>query len=329
MKSREVLMQRSTRLRSARARRGQGTVELALGTLLFVTILLAGIQFAEIGFLSLKVQEAANFAVWHATTKRVHKAGDPSYSGQVLGGVLSEAGERATSRYQDFQAHDSGGNGVSTTQVLIKGSALNVTCAPASGLIFEIDDAGGWKMPATILDPLYSINAGGISCRATASLSSLRNPDKFAQRDGKGGFFTELNNKMSDALTVCSTGRASGGNCAGTYPILLGDWGLLGMAEGARIEHNQENDNRVYFGVTRSAYEAVGGEGSGGAVQFANTFAGGTPGAIGFNMSFHPWKEGKQTRPQHPNIGDQFHTDGVEPTQQGRENCFLGMSGCN
>ena len=47
-------------------RAGQATVELALGLLVFVTVLLFGIHFAEVGWLSLKVQEAGAWAMWEA-----------------------------------------------------------------------------------------------------------------------------------------------------------------------------------------------------------------------------------------------------------------------
>ena len=52
--------------------RGQATVELALGLLIFVTVLIFGIHFAEMGFLSLKVTEASASAIWDATAYQTH-----------------------------------------------------------------------------------------------------------------------------------------------------------------------------------------------------------------------------------------------------------------
>ena len=52
--------------------RGQGTVEIALGSLLVVTVLMFGIHFGEVLFMSIKVQEAANSAQWDATSMKLH-----------------------------------------------------------------------------------------------------------------------------------------------------------------------------------------------------------------------------------------------------------------
>ncbi len=57
------------RLRPAR---GQATTELALSALVFVVVLLFGIYFGEVPVMMLKVKEAANFSVTHATGSRTH-----------------------------------------------------------------------------------------------------------------------------------------------------------------------------------------------------------------------------------------------------------------
>jgi hypothetical protein len=79
-----------------REERGQGTVELAIGLLVFVTVLIFGIHFAELSFLSLKTTEAASYAIWDSTGRRVHRF-DPnrlgsstqiySVNSQVTGGA--------------------------------------------------------------------------------------------------------------------------------------------------------------------------------------------------------------------------------------------------
>ena len=52
--------------------RGQATVELALGTLVMVTVLLYGIAFAEWGVAVQKVKGAAAFAISTAHGQRTH-----------------------------------------------------------------------------------------------------------------------------------------------------------------------------------------------------------------------------------------------------------------
>ncbi len=70
-------------------RRGQATVELALGLLLLVPVVMLGWAFAESGFLSMKVTEAADSALWDSSADRRPLA-------------LAEAREGAQARYRDF-----------------------------------------------------------------------------------------------------------------------------------------------------------------------------------------------------------------------------------
>ncbi|HEX4620157.1 MAG TPA: TadE family protein, partial [Myxococcaceae bacterium] len=53
-------------------KRGQATVEMALGSIVFVTLLMLGIYLAETSYLMLKVNEAASFAMSWGTGMRVH-----------------------------------------------------------------------------------------------------------------------------------------------------------------------------------------------------------------------------------------------------------------
>ncbi len=308
--------------------RGQGTVELALCSLLFVTILLAGIQFAEVGFLSLKVQEASNFALWTTTAKRVHFTNDMSESNDALGDVLGDSVGSAASvtqaRFRDFNANP-GGDGT-ITQTLVRGSALNVSCQRAPAVNFAVN-----AQPRGLIETIYAVDEGGAKCRASASLKSIRNPNSFAQQ-AEGGFFDEANNRFEGLFTVCALGRANGGDCPGAYPILLGEWALTGNAEGARIDFDQRTDNTVYFDATREVYARMGG-GAGGAAEYANRFAGGTPGPLGFHMSYVPY-DSLQSRPAAHGMRGEFNTSGVPDGRDGtdltpmRSGCFLGVPGC-
>src|SRR5207249_4993558 len=58
--------------RRARLVAGQAAAEAAIGMLVFVTVLMFGLHFAEVGYLTVKIQEAANGALWDTTAKKMH-----------------------------------------------------------------------------------------------------------------------------------------------------------------------------------------------------------------------------------------------------------------
>jgi len=127
-------------------------VELALGLLVFVTILLFGIHFAEIGYLSVKVTEANSSALWHATAAKMHTL--PKNFGP-LNSLISgnKPGEVATGIYADFDSRSSGGS--ANTQLLTSAQGLQVTC-----------EAGGPSFrPIETTEGVYE-NTGGMVCRA-------------------------------------------------------------------------------------------------------------------------------------------------------------------
>ena len=52
--------------------RGQAVLEMSLGALLFVTVLLFGIHYAEVTFTQMKVTEAASSTMWDVTAGKMH-----------------------------------------------------------------------------------------------------------------------------------------------------------------------------------------------------------------------------------------------------------------
>lgn len=311
---------------TTRGQRGQGTVELALGALVFVTILMAGIQFAEIGFLSLKVQEASNFALWTTTAKRVHFTNNFPDGADALADLLGSGGTSAETltqnRFQDFHPDPGGGN--SLTMVMTRARQMQVDCNPrAAAVRFVINNAA-----RNAVGSVFPVDRGGASCQARARLRNIRVPENLAQHTESGGFFSEANSRFQGLLTVCSLGRPEGGQCAGRYPILLGEWALHGNGEGARIDFDQVADNRVYYEATEEVYGRLGGGGGGGAA-FANRFAGGVPGGIGFHMSYIPAMDGSmQGRFAAHGMPASFNTSGVPTGTALRGPCFFGLSGC-
>jgi hypothetical protein len=206
----------STRRHSKRVR-GQAVTEMAIGLTVFVTVLAFGIYFAEVGFLSLKVQESAISALWDGTAGKMHTI-PLSYS--EAEGSMRKAAERAEVRYADFNGLSSETH-PSMQQVFTRGSELDVRCDVGDGPSF-----GG-----AILTRISYRDNGGARCSAEASLSAYRFPRSFLDQ-GDGALFGDRH--MKDAhttLKVCGVGRAVGGKCNGSFGMLVDDWGLSGSLE--------------------------------------------------------------------------------------------------
>ncbi|WNZ62647.1 pilus assembly protein [Myxococcus sp. MxC21-1] len=208
------MMKKTLRSRQAR---GQSMVEAAIGVTLFVTVVAFGIHFAEVGFLSLKVQEAAISALWDGTHGEMHLLPldyDPA------GDSMRDAANDAQARYADFNGL-SATAGAGITQALTTGNGMTVSCDMGAGV-----EWGG----ATATRVVYRDN-GGTACRAQASLNAWRFPRSFLDQ-GEEGLYQKRN--MEDGLAslqVCAVGRPVGGRCAGSYSMLIDDWGLAGEVE--------------------------------------------------------------------------------------------------
>jgi len=197
---------------------GQAMVEMALGLLLFVTVLIFGIHFAEVGYLTLKVQEAAASALWDTTSAKMHEL--PANFSHV-DHAISKAGQHATERYEDFDGRTSRHGRPKITQVFTSAEGLSVTCEAEKKISFK---------PSPSTKDVYE-NTGGMSCSARAELTPIRIPRRFVDR-GQGALF-DVPHYLRGAIPVCAVGRAQGGSgkCRGAYGILLDDWGLAGDAE--------------------------------------------------------------------------------------------------
>lgn len=197
--------------------RGQAVTELALGLAVFVTVLSFGIYFAEVGFLSLKVQESAISALWDGTAGKMHKL---PLSFSEAKDSMKKAAARAEARYADFNGLSSETN-PTLQQVFTRGTGLEVSCDVGDGPSFR----------GAILTRIVYRDNGGARCRSEANLSAYRFPRSFLDR-GDGALFDERN--MKDAhttLKVCGVGRAIGGVCNGSFGMLVDDWGLAGSME--------------------------------------------------------------------------------------------------
>jgi hypothetical protein len=301
--------------------RGQGTVELALCSIVFVTVLLFGIHFAEVGYMSLKVQEAATFAIWDSTGRKVYdlkNLSDAPMDQLVTGGTSAE--RRAEDRYRDFNSLSTGDGTQPVTKALTRGDGLDVECEEDRGLSRTI-------IPSDhlIMANVYS-ERGGLRCMARAQLTSARIPDSFIE--GPGGLFGARHERPRN-IWVCAMGRATGTNCRGKMSVLLNDWGIAGDEYGLNNDCRlRQCPNPVYRDAVEAIFNTTPGGGAGAA--FANTIAGGAPtSANEYWFSFSGEENGYQDGT--PGEGPTNYNTGspglgmVPPARVGP--CFLGQPG--
>ncbi|AGC41729.1 pilus biogenesis operon protein [Myxococcus stipitatus DSM 14675] len=227
-----------------RPARGQALLEAALGVTLFVTIIAFGIHLSEVGFLSLKVQEAAVSALWDGTHGRMHLI-PATYS--EAGDSMRKAGESAQVRYADFKGLSSTMGPGRITQVFTRGTDMQVRCGMDVGV--------GWA-GAVLTRPAYRDN-GGTACNAQATLSTWRFPSSFLD-EGDGALYQKR--QLEDSLArmqVCSVGRPVGGSCSGRFSMLVDDWGLAGELESPTCNIMKQDYINRFFPCTNPAFHAA------------------------------------------------------------------------
>jgi hypothetical protein len=264
-------------------------VESVLGLILLVSVLLFGIYFGEIGFLTLKVQEAAYGALWEASGQRMH---DTSAGGNgnwtLYRQAIRNGQEEAQTTYAGYDA--AGGNTSSLSQVMSAGSPVAVSCTAVEGNFFS---NLGVRRPTAAGSPLHNSfpdEDSGISCMSQAVLSSTQLPSSFLDNEP-----FQVPHWRNITVRACSTGRATGATCPGRLVMLLDDWGFSGQEEGQECGLNREGNaspcaNPGFFRMVRDAYNQGGLVASGAACDFAQAIAGQCPlpgnGENQFFMSF-------------------------------------------
>jgi hypothetical protein len=199
-----------------RRARGQAMVELALGSIVMVSVLIFSIYFAEISYLSLKVTEASHSALLDATGHKLH---DWPSDASPASSAATVAGVKAQERYADFDGRQRSTGGTTLTQAFTQASNMTVECTGGGG--------PGWG-PSFFTSQAYDDN-GGISCTSGADLLAVRIPTEFLE-DANNGFFKKQHYEATP-IHVCGIGRASGGGCPGQLSSMLDDWGLSGPEE--------------------------------------------------------------------------------------------------
>ncbi|RKH13713.1 hypothetical protein D7X74_21460 [Corallococcus sp. CA047B] len=272
--------------RTFAARRGQALVETALGTMVFITILMFGIYFAEVGALTLKVQEAANFALWEATGHVMH---NPESGVFQRPNAAALAASEAAGRYGDFDGRSSVDGDMTLQLAIARAERMRVVCdsdrpagtGPAILGVRPSDADDG--SPA--LNQAMQTQSDGISCTASATLSTQR-IGTFMEPE----FFKVSHRRATDQFVVCAAGRASNGNCRGRFFMLLDDWGLSSVAEGRACPLSSNSGapcaNVDYYSWAERVYAKNGGGGGAGSALMAGVGATGGVNEDQFFMSF-------------------------------------------
>lgn len=243
-------------------------MELAIGVTVFVTILIFAIHFAEIGFMSVKVTEAAHSALFDATAHKMH---DWPGSTSPANSAVSRAASDAQSRYADFESRTRPA-GTPTTGVFTRIQGMRVECSLGQG-------PGYTRDLATMM--AYADN-GGINCQSNATINAVNIARSFL--DGSNGLFGKQHHTPV-SIRVCGIGRANGG-CNARLTMMLDDWGLSGTSgnesKECRLNVNSplgSCQNDPFFKMARSAYltTMVYGGHNGAASRFAWQIVGAAP----------------------------------------------------
>lgn len=241
--------------------RGQATVELALGAIVFVGVLLIGIHLAEYSQLSLKVQEAEVAAVWEATHHRVQSRAVNGGTGegpfQELFDSQSGVGPRTERRFEDFDGLSTVNGGNVIGRALTRGTKMKVECLRDDSFHFVASD--------TARPVLHDV--GGIRCQASASIEAIRIPKGFLQAD-EGGFFKERIFRTAP-IPVCGMGLPVNGQCRGSLSVMMNDWGLVGHETDSCVSDCKS----PYSGMISKLFTNGGGAGA----LLATDFAGSAP----------------------------------------------------
>jgi hypothetical protein len=350
-----------------KAPRGQSIVELALALLIFISVVMLGIHFAEVGYLPIKVHEAAVSPLWDSTALRVHRMrGSKTNIGDfsTFPAIPTSVEANANGRYHDFDGRSSTpGNGdTSVTQVFTRIQDMLVRCEREDQVEFDLVRGrrpalyeavdGDFAQPPpgaetgndtdSVLTDVYE-NMGGISCRAEARLDTLPSlPRHFLEQQNGGFFDTPLATRFS--MKVCAVGRAKDGECKGRYGILLGDWAFADreVSEHCPLQPERPDEpcgeNRAFYYAAMSVFDRnLGSTGKAGS-EFAEEFAGFSPiDEDGFFMSYRGEEDGyieNKTPPgEYYDMKDRpYNTGGVEdepnPVRRDSNTCFLGIPGC-
>lgn len=348
--------------------RGQATTELALGSLVFVVVLLFGIHFGEVPVLMLKVKEAANYAVTHATGERTHLFSQARViSGSTYAPFSPAAiGADTLARYKDFDGMSDRAGSTTFTQAMTQASGLATRCAQTSAVSFAVARPGATKRLTgngqNLYDDAFNFldgrlqDRGGIECEVSARVTALRIPTSFV--DTGAGAFSKERLVSRGTFPVCGAGRPSSGACPGKLIVLSGDWAFDGPLVGPNSNLNQDVEsaqdgliaNPAYMEFVRQLYTRNGESQGRAGRKLIEIAAGLNPGPpeyldeSQFNMSFKGVTGGSPVarvprfvvdapKLRYQTSGADLRSNYVGWNETAELNskvptCFLGLDGC-
>ncbi len=240
-------------------------VEATLGIFVFCTVLIFGIHFAEIGHLSLKVQEAANSALWDSTSRKMHDTFSKDWN--IYKSAIPFAQNQTQARYRDFDALAN--NSTTVTQVFTTARNMNVNCEVLANKHGVQPLAPDPKAAAA-----YPSGLSGIACSAEATLAGFRIPASFADNS-----ISQFRHWKKVDIKACAAGRPVNGSCPGQLGMVLDDWGYSGTSEAQQCPLAREGGtgcaNQGYYDQVSAVYKKVGNAGS--ASSLAASAAGVSP----------------------------------------------------
>ena len=314
------------------APRGQSIVEASLGMLVFVTILLFGIHFAETTVLSMKVTEASAAPLWDSTAGQLH-----SLPGQFTqaSAALANARNNAAARYATFDGRSGSPPGSSVTEALTGAGGLRIQCQMGGGGAMPLIGQG-WS--PGFAGGAYQDN-NGAACTATARIYSVNIPRNFA--DGTNGIFTVDQSRAAQALTVCALGRPP---CQGTMSMMIDDWGQSRQQESAECQLDQSGSgvgctrNDAFSQSVKSVWSSSGKR-TNEFTALVSTIVGGMPADLPTADNFYASYRGEESsfleRTDEGDDGDNMWdtTPNRDPgayaaSHSARANCYLGLL-CN
>jgi hypothetical protein len=221
---------------SARRDRGQAIVEAVLGILVFVSVLMFGLHFAEVTFTQMKVTEAAQSAVWDSTSGQMHVLpdilGNPFGNFGGAGANVNTAMLSASGRYADFDGRSTVATNPTPKQIFssARPGSMNVTCRINAGL----PQKGAHAVLFLHELAAYRDN-DGYTCQADAWVDPVGTMRVGSFLEDANGFFggtARARHKNSVTQTagyhICAVNKANGlnGPCRGEFAGLIDDWGL-------------------------------------------------------------------------------------------------------
>lgn len=232
------------------SRRGQAVTELALLLLVFVTVLVFGIHFAEVHALAIRAQEAAQAAVFDTTAVKMHDTHTGNWD-LAKNVAIATAAPAAAENYADREGRHAAPARRSADWVFTRAGEIEIDCQPDPGIVLSPAKTGD-RSPLGRSLPKGDTAMG---CNAGLVVRGIRIPLAFADQ-GPSGFFKKSHLDPLD-YALCAAGTGAG--CRGRFVVLLDDWGFSGPKEALecplQVEGGGECANRGYWHMVKRAFE--------------------------------------------------------------------------